>query len=267
MTVPCHTRLAAIFICSFFAGCARPSAQTNEVVMCPGGAIAVDIGRSSFSIKSTGLTAREVETSRYKIDIALIPRNERWYGSFGLYNADAGDSHTHVVMEEGFQHFSSIDELQYWIDYERRQVPLEYTSDGLVVEGRYQIRPSGVSEGPESAMSISVWRLLINGERPVGLAGAHDERFRVISLPPPTCSKPAPFTASLPKVINGRRYSGRAIDIMNERGFTPNDVEQTIKTGSRSKKGDRITFHNTSDTSVLLFFVVTRDDGSVVQIG
>jgi len=266
VTAPRQTRLAAIFICSFFAGCARPSAQTNEIVMCPGGALVVDIGESSFSIKSTGLFAREVETSRFKLDFALVPRNERWYGSFGLYNAEAGDSHTHVVMEEGFQHFSSVEELQYWIVYKQRQIPLEYTSDGLVVEGRYQTRPPGVSEGPESAMSISVWRLLVNGARPVGLAGAHDERFKVISLPSPTCSKPLPFTASSPKVINGRQYAGRAIDIMNERGFTPNDVEQIIKTGRRSEKGGRIVFRSTSETS-LIFFVDTRDDGSVVQIG
>jgi hypothetical protein len=169
-------------------------------------------------------------------------------------------------MEEGFQHFSSVEELQYWIDYERRQNPLEYTSDGLVVEGRYQTRPPGVTEGPESAMSISVWRLLVNGARPTGLKGAHDERFKVVSLQSPACSKPLPFTASSPKVINGRKYAGRAIDIMNERGFTPDDVEKIIKTGRRSEKGGRIVFRSTSETS-LIFFVDTRTDGSVLQIG
>jgi hypothetical protein len=234
--------------------------------MCPGGTIVVDIGERTFSIKSTGLKTREVETSGYKLDIAMIPRHERWYGSFGLYNAEAGDSHTHVVIEEGFQHFSSVEELQYWIAHQRRQIPLEYTSDGLVVAGRYKTRPSGVTEGPESAMSIDVWRVLVNGAPPVGLAGAHDERFNVISLPPPTCSKPLPFTASLPKVINGRRYAGRAIDIMNERGFTPNDVEQIIRAGRRSEEGGRIVFYDTSNEG-LLFFVDTREDGSVVQIG
>jgi hypothetical protein len=114
-------------------------------------------------------------------------------------------------------------------------------------------------------MSIEVWRVLVNGAPPAGLAGAHDERFKVISLPPPTCSKPQPFTASLPKVINGRRYTGRAIDIMSERGYTSNDVEEVIKTGRRSEEGGRITFFDGRQTSPL-FFVDTREDGSVIQI-
>ena len=259
-------RLAAIFVATVLTGCSRLSAQTNEVVICPGGSVVVDIGDSSFSIKSTGYLTREVETPGSKRLVTLIARTERWYGSLGLYNPAAGDSRIHVVMEEGLQHFSSVEELHYWLGYMQRQVPLAYTSDGLVVAGRYKTRPPGVSAGPESALTVYVWRLLVNGARPVGLAGAHDERFRNISLPPPTCSKPRPFAASLPKVINGRRYSGRAIDIMTERGFTAADIERLIKTGGRSEEGGRITFRDESHTSDI-FFIDTKADGSVVQIG
>jgi hypothetical protein len=268
MTCERQTRLAAILIGVFLAGCSRSGAQTNEVVMCPGGSLVVDIGDTSFSIKSTGLLTREVTTDRLKQHITLMPRSERWFGSFGLYNPEAGDSMSHIVMEEGFQYFNSFDELQQWIASMRRELPLEYTSDGLVVAGRYQTRPPGVSEGPKSAMTIYVWRLLINDARPVGLAGANDQRFKNISLPPPTCSKPRPFAASPPKVINGRRYAGRALDFMNEQGFTPTDVEQIIKTGRRTEEGGRIMFYDSSPNHTsLIFFVDTRADGTVVQIG
>ena len=261
-----NTFVAAVFLTSLLAGCSRDEVQSNEIVMCPGSSLFVEIAGSSFLIKSTGIFSRNVETGRLRQSIDLIPRNERWYGSFGLFNAEAGDANTHVVIEEGFQHFSSVDDLRNWIDYERRQIPLEYTSDGLLVAARYQTRPPGLEGGPDSAMNIKVWRLLINDTAPVGLPGAHNERFKKIALSPQTCSKPAPFTPSSRKEIGGRRYSGRAIDIMNERGFKPADVERIIKTGRRSDEGERIMFYD-NDYTNHISFVDTRADGSVVQIG
>lgn len=44
----------------------------------------------------------------------------------------------------------------------------------------------------------------------------------------------APKPRNAPETINGRNFSGHAIDRMQERGFTPSVIENTLKSGTRS---------------------------------
>jgi hypothetical protein len=264
-------RFLALFFATILSGCSRVDAQTSEVVMCPGASVTVSIEDTSFSIKAPGLLTRKIETNHASRLVTLMPMSERSFGSLGLYNPAAGDSQNHITVQEGLQHFSSVEEAREWLNSKERELPIVFTSDGLVVAGRYQNRPSNVSEGPPAAMTIEVWLILVNGVRPTNLAGAHDESFREISLPPRTCTKPIPFTASAPRVINGRKYSGRVIDIMNERGIKGADVERLIRTGERYDENGRISFQPKSSQDEsdprALYFVTIGTDGSVVEIG
>jgi hypothetical protein len=264
---PNPSRFPALVLLSIFGGCSSGlGQQANEVVLCPGSALKVAIGDSTFSINATGARTRKVETSGIEQIVRLIPRRERWFGSLGLYTADGGDAHILVNMEEGWQHFSSEDELVDWLQSAKRSLPLEYTSDGLVVAGRYQTRPLNAEAGPEAALTVEVWILLVNGKRPANLTGAHDSQFKSVSLLPMTCSSPKPFFPSSARQIKGRRYSGRAIDFMAERGLAAEDVERLIRDGERTEEGGRITFMSRGG-SANLFFVETRADGSVLEIG
>lgn len=265
MSILRSVRLATVVLTTVIVGCGR-GAQVNEVVLCPGASIAVTVGDAPFSIASTGQLDRQVTTGGVERKIRLIPRTERWFGSLGLYNPGAGAAGIHVIMEEGVQHFSALEDLQYWLQSEQRRLPIEFTADGLVVAASFQARPPGVSVGPESAMIVEVWQLLVNGKPPSNLVGAHRERFNNIRLPSQTCSSPKPFVASSSSMIDGRRYSGRSLDIMKERGFTADAVERLIKTGERTEVNGRITYRDNAATSEISF-VDTLPDGTVAQIG
>lgn len=79
--------------------------------------------------------------------------------------------------------------------------------------------------------------------------------------------KNAPFqkVRNTPTTINGRDFSGHALDQMQNRGFTPSVVENAINTGTRSAG-------NTSSTSVFtdavnkLRVITNSETGRVVTV-
>jgi hypothetical protein len=200
--------------------------------------------------------------------IHLIPRSERWNGSFGLYNASAGDSGMHVVAEEGFQYFNSLNELQDWAQDRRGRMHLVYTSAGLAVAWNFENRPKTASEGPASALQLEVWQLIVGGSTPTQIPGAEDALFKEIVRAPTACSHPRKFDATAPSAIAGRLYTGRALDAMKALGVSAEQVERLIREGDRGNVGESVLFSDYSPKSgdAALHLVVLNRRGEVVQV-
>ena len=65
-----------------------------------------------------------------------------------------------------------------------------------------------------------------------------------------------------PTTIGGRRYTGHALDRMQERGLTPSSVEDAIRHGTRSAGNDPGTFVHVTDAAK----VVTGRTGNVITV-
>ncbi len=64
-----------------------------------------------------------------------------------------------------------------------------------------------------------------------------------------------------PTEINGRQYSGHALDRMQDRGILPSVVENTINTGQKSPSQNGKYIHYDSTNNVT---VITNQSGGVV---
>jgi hypothetical protein len=110
-------------------------------------------------------------------DVRLYARAERWHGSMGIYNPGAGitwwlpcDGIRRAVVEEGQQHFESVEAAMRWLRSERgfRYV---YRDDGLVV-GWFVNRDRG-------QLNVDVWQVLVSGSKPEALEGSDDSKIEV----------------------------------------------------------------------------------------
>ena len=63
--------------------------------------------------------------------------------------------------------------------------------------------------------------------------------------------------------INGREYSGHALDRMQDRGILPSVVEHTIKTGSKTTSELGVSIHKDNINGVK---VITNDKGKVITV-
>lgn len=105
----------------------------------------------------------------------MWPRQERWYGSLGLYYPGPGNhwkSHngiTRGVLGEGQQHFKTVEETLAWISEQKRWMPFVYRNDGLVVGWR--------KVPPRKQLNVEVWQIYINGEKPMALPGSEDDKI------------------------------------------------------------------------------------------
>lgn len=148
-----------------------PIPKKNETVMAPGsrltattpvGKIAIDAGQGLRRSYTWDGATRSVE---------MWPRQERWYGSLGLYYPGPGNhwpEHngiTRGVVEEGQQHFDTVAEAMSWIEEQQWQ-PLVWTNSGLVVGwGKTPVRKQ---------LNVDVWQVYVDGKKPTTLPGADD---------------------------------------------------------------------------------------------
>jgi len=71
------------------------------------------------------------------------------------------------VFEEGQQHFQNVDDAMIWIEKCKQWVPLVYRNDGLLVAyGKALSREQPIG---------GVWRIMINGQKPVKLEGSGND--------------------------------------------------------------------------------------------
>jgi len=250
---------------SFVASCRGSSAHDkNEIVMCTGSSITARSDGQSIRVTADGATRRRYEVSDLNVVQELRPREERWNGSLGLYSP-VGSNGLHVVAEEGFQHFNSTDELEAWLSWNSERLHHVYTSDGLWVGWDVQLRPERSASGPPRALTVEVWQVFVDGAKPAGLPNSRDvdiSRIRGEAV----CSHPIPFVGSEPRRIDGHLYSGRAIDILKERGISADQVSRIVSKGSpREQRNLRIYYNESGEGG--FSFVVVNESGDVILVG
>ena len=230
--------------------------KANELVMCEGMEISVHT-HDPITITAINKIKRKYVTNNIDVTVNLIPREVRWYTSYGLYKP-SGTRNLHMVLEEGQQHFYSEEGALHWlaIRAKKRESNLRYTSDGLVVAW----------ENPEGILLVDVWQIYIQGKKPRALPGSSDSVITV-SVPSEqsdSCVTVGEFTPSSPANIAGRLFSGRAIDLMKERGITAADVIGILENERGWESGGYVIY--ISKGTVKPSVVVLDDKGVVITI-
>lgn len=259
--------VCAICLCS----CHRFSNEIdkkNELVMHDGMTITAINKNGSISIHAKKLLSREISWNNHEIKTELMPREKRWYGSLGAYSPGGGLG-VHAVVEEGQQHFSSKSEVLDWLLWRNELFDYVYTSDGLVV-GWYTQQDK---KSDQIALGLKIWQIYIDGRKPSELKGSsnnlieisYDNKITSLSSELSTTS----FVPSKAVTINGRMYSGKSIDYLNDPAVhaTTDLVEKTILTGNKNSYGSNsnLTIHLLVEDE--LFWVLLDKDGSVILVG
>jgi len=156
-----------------------PVPPKNEIVMPPATKITATTPKGTITIVSGKGLKRSYTWEGATRSVEMWPRDERWYGSLGLYFPGPGqhwEEHngiTRGVVEEGQQHFKTAEEALDWIA-KRDWMPHVYRNDGLVV---------GWMKVPaRRQLNVDVWQLYIGGRKPTKLAGSRDDKITVQQL-------------------------------------------------------------------------------------
>jgi hypothetical protein len=142
-----------------------------EIVMSKGMQITAKTPEGKIVIIAGGDYERIYKWGNCITKVTHYPRKQRWDGSKGIYypafNCKECNGIKLVNAEEGQQHFDNIHSAIEWIKSKRGLCV--YRNDGLVVgwDVWYQI------------LSVEVWQILINGEKPTILEGSNDSLIAV----------------------------------------------------------------------------------------
>lgn len=141
--------------------------------MQPGMRISATNSHGTIQITAGKGTKRIYEWGGGKKQVVwMIPRQERWYGSLGIYSAGVhlftGDGR--IVGDEGQLAFDTVEAAFARLAIEP-SMDWVYTADGLVV---------GWFKNPaRNQINVDVFQLLIDGEKPTDLPGATPESIMV----------------------------------------------------------------------------------------
>lgn len=259
-------KLVLIPFAMMIIGCAG-----KEMVMTPGMTISATNLNGTIGIKAGEGLERSYFWDNKQITVKMLPRNERWLGSLGAYSPGGGID-VHAVVEEGQQHFCCEKEALEWLSWRNEVLDWIYTHEGLVIGYRSAKNPIE----NRFFLHVYVWQFFINGQMPKNLPGAKTNRIavsygeNVFPRRPP----PGKFTPSKPKRINGRLYSGKSIDYIQEKGASPDVIEKVIQFGKKDQRGNYFVYYNFGEDfgeDIGSFkdanWVKTDRDGRVVLIG
>lgn len=259
------TKLIFLLMCIFFPACIEGGFFTpKEPVMCPGMNIDVVRGNERLKISAEGLKTRRYEIDGQIIVVDLTTRWQRWRGTLGLY-LPSGTDEFHLVLDEGQQHFYSEKEAHDWINIVGDRLGYVYSSDGLVVGWKLQ---ELTKSDQKAVLHVDLWQIFIQGEKPVSFKGPDDKSINT-SRSSKACREfkySTEFSPSSPKTLEGRKYSGRAIDFMNEQRIDSGRVEQAIKHGETHPKGDFIVYRHFQQGSKSIWVALDKS-GKVVHVG
>jgi hypothetical protein len=153
-----------------------PVPAANEIVMVPGSTITETGAQGTLTVTAGRGLKRCYTWEGATRCVEMEPRDERWYGSFGLYFPGPGDhwaEHngiTRAVTEEGQQHFRTTDEALKWLQDQKYPV-LIYRNDGLAMGWGKNL--------PRRQLNVSVWQILIDGKKPGQLQGSQDSLITI----------------------------------------------------------------------------------------
>lgn len=155
--------ITVLFIVIYICGCGALLAKENEIVMSGGMRITATTGEGTITITAGKGLKRLYTWEGATREVIMLPRYERWYGSFGIYFPGPGKhwkEHNGIirgVLEEGQQNFDTIDEAITWLNLHRNQNCV-YNDEGLVV--CFSKAPS------RDTINVDVWQIYIGGKTP-----------------------------------------------------------------------------------------------------
>ena len=245
-----------IFCLATTCGFSSASASEPELVMTPGMTIEARTPFGNIIIEASDNFNRRYAWNSYNKTFKLYARSERWLGSKGLYRG-IGDSEIHAVLNEGQQHFSTIEEALAWLASTQKRMKWVYTSEGLVVGWDEQ-------KGKDiHALIVDVWQIYVKGQKPINMSGANNETIRVTFKNTPTYPSIGKFVPSSPNIINNRWFSGRAIDSMNQFGIPSSKVEEVISKAEKHIEGNYCWYNGMVLEPSISVFVWSDSDGKV----
>ncbi len=181
----CAFTFLLVQVMAFVIGCSEAHMPkpglSNEMVMSPGMSITATTQEGTIAIAADKDFERSYTWDGETRSIALWPRWERWNGSLGAYYPGPGqhwrNNHgiTRGVLEEGQQHFQTIEEALKWIHLQQLQyhIGCVYRDDGLIVcWGRTLARKQ---------LNVNVWQIYIAGQKPKKLEGSDNTKISRIS--------------------------------------------------------------------------------------
>ncbi len=148
---------------------------TKETVMDDGMSIHAKNGSSVIRITADGLK-REIIWNGEIIKVMMKARTKRWRGKLGLISDEILDiSNDHIVItnvKEAQLHFLSIEKFNKWRKNYFNPERGVYRDDGLFLSWFFS-----ENDQKQIALDISVWQIMIDGEKPTKLPGSDNQNI------------------------------------------------------------------------------------------
>jgi len=172
----------SLFILFLATGCGNKNIQkvgVNEIVLTPGMSITAENINGIIIIQAENNYHRSFTWMGGTRSLEMLPRRERWNGSFGLYFPGRGnhwkehDGTTRAVVDEGILNFESLTGILEYIDRYEDRNSLVYNDAGLFV---YWDK----SPGAGGTLNVQVWQFLIKGDKPNGIPGSENAKLTIL---------------------------------------------------------------------------------------
>jgi len=174
----------------------------TENVLTQGMVITATTPNGAVTITGGAGTVRTFSGPGWSKRRKLIARDERWYGSLGLY--DPGESVTpygRLLADEGRLFFNSESEALRYLAPQGEYFKYVFNNHGLVVGLHVENTPGG-----EPTRSVALWQIYIRGRQPTSLRGADDSAVKVSSGTIPETAEPHAAPAGLPVQLGDKEY-------------------------------------------------------------
>jgi hypothetical protein len=260
-SIPHMKAMALTLPALLLASCGAALVDGPELVMNEGMVIQADTPYGPITIETTGPFTRKYSWNGKTKQFTHQARRQRWLGSKGMYRP-AGDRDMHAVLEEGQQHFHSEEEVYPWLAWQQERMNWVYSSDGLVVGWREEIRPSDGF----AALLVDVWQIYVQGKKPTQLKGARNDKVIVTNRKPAPCTEPGSVMSAAPQAIGNRRFSGKALDFMQEFRIPASRVENVIARANGMPSGSYIWHMGLTLNPQIDCCVCTDTNGAVVLV-
>ena len=185
-------RALVFALCLLSGSCGTPGIGLQpwtEHVLTDGMVITAETPEGPLRIAGQKGTQRVYSGDGWSKTRHLDPRDVRWHGSLGLYDAAPGFSpHGRLLLEEGRLFFDSTRDAVNYL--RRRHVAPVYNNRGLSIGLKVVERPR--EQGKEPVRTVEVWQIYIKGKKPVSLPGANDDAISVSGGTIPDSASPYP---------------------------------------------------------------------------